>query len=81
MPKIKEEIGTITTQVKVGINPNKTNLLGATRTKRIITPRGEITTGIKGEIIILSKPLSLMPFAVSYVIILIISPKSMILNG
>jgi hypothetical protein len=49
MPKRKEEIGTITTQVKVGINPNKTNLLGATRTKGIRTPRGAITTGVKGR--------------------------------
>jgi hypothetical protein len=81
MPKRKEETGTTTTQVKAGINPNKTNLLGATRTKGIRTPRGAITTGIKGEITILLKPTSLVPFAVSSVIILIIAPKSLILNG
>jgi hypothetical protein len=44
-------------------------------------PRGEITIGVKGEITILLKPPSLVPFAVSSVIILIISPKSLILNG
>ena len=56
MPKIKEETGTTTTQVKVGINPNKTNLLGATRIKGIKTPREAITTGVKGEITILFEP-------------------------
>jgi hypothetical protein len=81
MPKRKEETGTITTQVKAGINPNRTNLLGATRTKGIRTPRGAITIGVKGEITILLKPTSLVPFAVSSVIILIIAPKSLILNG
>jgi hypothetical protein len=40
MPKRKEKIGTITTQVKVGITPNKTNLLGATRIKGIRKPQG-----------------------------------------
>jgi hypothetical protein len=39
MPKRKEKIGTITTQVKAGINPNRTNLLGETRIKGIRTPR------------------------------------------
>jgi hypothetical protein len=81
MPKIKGKTGTITTQVKAGITPNRTNLLGATRIKGIRTPRGEITIGIKGEIEILLKPPSLVPFAVSSVIILIISPESLILNG
>jgi hypothetical protein len=81
MPKRKEETGTIATQAKVGINPNKTNLVGETRTKGIRTPRGEITIGVKGEIKILSKPLSLVPFVVISVIILIISSKSLILNG
>jgi hypothetical protein len=80
MPKRKEETGTITTQDKVGINPNKTNLLGATKTKGIRTPRGVITIGTKGEIKIMLKPTSLVPFAVSSIIILIISPKSLILN-
>jgi hypothetical protein len=65
----------------VEINPNKTNQLGATITKGIKTPRGAITIGVKGEITILSKPLSLVPFAVSSVIILIIAPKMLILNG
>jgi hypothetical protein len=81
MPKRKEEIGTTTTQVKAGINPSRTNLLGETRTKGIKTPRGEITIGIKGEITIMSKPYSLVPFAVSSVIILIIAPKFLISNG
>jgi hypothetical protein len=40
MPKRKEKIGKIETQVKAGITPNKTNLLGATRIKGISTPRG-----------------------------------------
>jgi hypothetical protein len=40
MPKRKDETGTITTQVKAGINPSRTNLLGETRTKGIKTPRG-----------------------------------------
>jgi hypothetical protein len=71
----KEETRTITTQVKVGINPNKTNLLGATKTKGIRTPKGETTTSVKGEMTILLKPPSLVPFAVSSVIILIIAPK------
>jgi hypothetical protein len=65
----------------VGITPNKTNLLGATRTKGIKTPKGDITTGVKGEIKILLEPPSLVPFAVSSVIILIIVPKLLILNG
>jgi hypothetical protein len=81
MPKRKEEKRTRTTQVKAGINPNQTNLLGATITKGIRTPRGETIIGIKGEITILTKPLSLVPFVVSSVIILIIAPKSMISNG
>jgi hypothetical protein len=80
MPKRKEETRTITTQVKARINPNKTNLLGATKIKGITTPRGEIITGVKGEITILLKPPSLVPFVVSSVIILIISPKSLISN-
>jgi hypothetical protein len=41
MPKIKGKIGTITTQVKEGITPNRKNLLGATRVKGIRTPRGK----------------------------------------
>jgi hypothetical protein len=63
------------------ITPNRTNLLGATRTKGLRTPRGETTTGIKGKITITFEPTSPVPFAVSSVIILIIAPKSLILNG
>jgi hypothetical protein len=48
MPKRKEKIGTITTQVKAGINTNRTNLLGETKIKGIRTPSGEITTSVKG---------------------------------
>jgi hypothetical protein len=81
MPKRKEKIGTITTQVKEGITPNRTNLLGETRIKGIRTPRGALTTGVKGEITILSKPPFVVPFVVNSVIILIIAPKSLILNG
>jgi hypothetical protein len=80
MKKIKEKNRTITTQVKEGITPNRTNLLGATRTKRIRTPKGETTTKVKGKITIIFEPASLAPFAVSSVIILIIAPKSLILN-
>jgi hypothetical protein len=65
----------------VGINPNRSNLLGATRTKGIRTSRGEITIGVKGEITILLKPTSLVPFAMHSVIILIIAPKSLISNS
>jgi len=81
MPKRKGKIGTITTQVKERITPNRTNLLRETRIKGIRTPRGEITTDVKGEITILLKPPSLVPFAVILVIILIIASKSLILNG
>jgi hypothetical protein len=81
MPKRKEKTGTIATQVKVGITPKKTNLLGATRIKGIRNPRGEITTSVKGEITILLEPPSIVPFVVSSVIILIIVHKSLILNG
>ena len=80
MPKRKEKTRTIATQVKLGITPNRNNLLGATKTKGIITPRGEITTNVKGKIIIIFEPTSIVPFAVSSVIILIIAPKSLILN-
>jgi hypothetical protein len=80
MPKIKEETGTITTQVKAGITPNRTNLLGATQTKGIRTPRGATTTSVKGKIITIFEPTSLVPFAVNSIIILIISPKSLSLN-
>ena len=81
MPKRKVEIGTTTAQVKVGINLNRTNLLGATRTKGIRTARGAIIIGVKGEITILLKPTSLVPFVVSSAITLIIAPKSLISNG
>jgi hypothetical protein len=81
MPKRKEKIGTATTQVKVGINPSRTKPLGETRTKRIRTPKGAIIIGIKGEITILLKPTSLVPFVVISAITLIISPKSLISNS
>jgi hypothetical protein len=81
MPKRKEKIETITTQVKAGITPNRTNLLGANRTKGIITLKGATTTDVKGKITIIFEPTSLVSFAVSSVIILIIAPKSLILNG
>ena len=81
MPKIKEETGTITTQAKAGIKPNKTNILGETRNKGIRTPKGEIKIGVKGEIKIMLKPTSLVPFVVSSVITLIIAPRSLISNG
>jgi hypothetical protein len=81
MPKGKDETGTTTTQVKVGINPSRTNPLGETKTKGIRTTRGAIIIGIKGEIKILLKPTSLVPFVVSSSIKLIIAPKSLISNG
>jgi hypothetical protein len=81
MPKIKDETGTTTTQVKAGINPSRTNPLGATRTKGIRTHKGEIIIGVKGEITIMLKPTSLVPFVVSSSITLIIAPKSLISNG
>jgi hypothetical protein len=81
MPKRKEKIRTITTQVKAEITPNRTNLLGATRIKGLRTPRGTKTTDIKGIITITFEPISPMPFAVSWVTILIITSKSLILNG
>jgi hypothetical protein len=61
--------------------PSRTNLLGATRTKGTRTPRGAIIIGVKGEITIMLKPTSLVPFVVILVIILIIAPKSLISNG
>jgi len=75
MPKRKEKIKTITTQAKAEITPNRTSLLGATR-----TPKGETTTSVKGKVTITFEPTSPVPFVVSFVIILIISPKSLILN-
>jgi hypothetical protein len=81
MPKRKDKTGTTTTQVKAGFHPSRTNLLGETRTKGIRTPRGEIIIRVKGEITILLKPTSLVPFVVILVITLIIAPKSLISNG
>ena len=81
MPKRKEKIRTITTQVKAEITPNRTNLLGATKIKGIRNPRGVTTTGVKVKVTTTFEPTSLVPFAVSLVIILIISPKSLILNS
>jgi hypothetical protein len=65
----------------VGINPHNTNPLGATKTKGIKTPRGEIIISAKGEITTMLKPTSLVLFVVSLAITLIISPKSPISNG
>jgi hypothetical protein len=81
MPKRKDGTGITTTHVKVGINPNNTNLLGAPRTRGIKTPRGAIIISAKGEITIMLKQTSLVPFVVSLAITLIISPKSLISNG
>jgi hypothetical protein len=81
MPKRKEKIRTITTQVKAEITPNRTNLLGGTRIKGLRIPMGETTTYVKGKITITFEPTSPVPFAVSSVTILIIAPKSLILNG
>jgi hypothetical protein len=79
MPRRKNEMGTITTLVKAGINPHSINPLGATRTKATKTPKGAITTNAKGEIIL--KPYSLVPFVVSSFITLTIAPGSLISNG
>jgi hypothetical protein len=81
MPRRKDGTGIIITQVKAGINPNNTNPLGATRTRGIKTPRGAIIINSKGEITIILKPTSLVPFLVSSAITLIISPKLLISNG
>jgi hypothetical protein len=79
MPRRKDGTGITTTQVKAGINPHSTNPLGATRTKGTKTPKGEIITNAKGEIML--KPSSLVPFVVSSVITLTIAPRSLISNG
>ena len=81
MPKIKEIIGIITTQVKVEITPNRTNLLGANKIKGLRTPRGAKTIDVKGKITITFELTSPMPFAVRSVTMLIIAPKLLILNG
>jgi hypothetical protein len=81
MPKRKEKTETIITQDQGETTPNKTNLLGATRIRGTRTPKGEITTNAKGGTTTTSGQTSLVPFAVSMVIILTISPKSPTSNG
>ena len=81
MPKRKGKIGTITTQVKAGITPNRTNLLGATRIRGTRTPKGEIIKNSKGIITTILIKNSLLPFTVSMAIILTISLKFLTLNG
>jgi hypothetical protein len=78
--KKKEKIKTITTQVKVEITPNRTNLLGETRIKGLRIPKGATTKDFQRKITITFEPTSPVPFAVSSVTILIIAPKSLILN-
>jgi hypothetical protein len=76
MPKRKEKTETIITQDQGETTPNKTNLLGATRIRGTRTPKGEITTNAKGgTTTTTSRRTSLVPFVVSMVIILTISPK------
>jgi hypothetical protein len=48
MPKIKEKTETIITQDQGEKTPNKTTLMGATRTRVTRTPRGKIKTNPKG---------------------------------
>jgi hypothetical protein len=79
MPRRKDGIGITTTQDKVGINPHKTNPLGATSPKGTKTPKGEIITNAKGEIML--KPSFLVTFVVSLVITLTIAPRLLISNG
>jgi hypothetical protein len=79
MPRRKDGTGITTIQVKAGINPHNTNQLGETRTKGTKTPKGTIITNAKGEIML--KPSSLVPFVVSSVITLTISPRLLISNG
>jgi hypothetical protein len=79
MPRRKNGIGITTTLVKARINPHSINPLGATRTKRTKTPKGEITTNAKGRIML--KPSSLVPFVVGSFITLTIAPRSLISNG
>jgi hypothetical protein len=81
MPKRKGKTKTRITQDQGEITPNKTNLLGATRTKVTKTPKGEITTNAKGGITTkIFEQTFLVPFAVNTVIILAIAPKSLTLN-
>jgi hypothetical protein len=79
--KKKEKTETIIKQDQGEINPNRTNLLGETRIRGTRTPKGEIKKITKGGTTITSGRTSLVPFAVSMVIILTIAPKSPTLNG
>jgi hypothetical protein len=82
MPRRKDEIGTTTTQVKEGINPNNTNRLGATRTKDTKTPKGALIPiyHAKGRTTIFELPV-LALYVMSMDIILIIAPKFLTSNG
>jgi hypothetical protein len=83
IPERKEKIRTIIIwdQEKTKTNPSRTSLLGETKTRGIKTPKGETTTNVKDGTTTMLGPPSLVPFAVSLVTILTISPKSLTLSG
>jgi hypothetical protein len=80
MPKRKAKIGTIIIQGKEELTPNKTNLLEETKTQGTKILKGAIINA-KGKIKKIFEPTSLVPFVVSLVTILTISPKYLTLNG
>jgi hypothetical protein len=80
MPRIKEKNEIIITRDQVGITPNKTNLLGATRIMVTRTPKGTIKKNTKGRTTTISRRTSLALFTVSTNIIIIISPKFLTSN-
>jgi hypothetical protein len=70
------------TQDQGAITPNKTNLLGETKTKVTRTPKGTITTNTKGgPTTKIFKRISLLLFVVSMFIILTIAPKLLTSSG
>jgi hypothetical protein len=81
MTKIKEKNETIITQDQAEITPNKTNMLGETRTRVTKILKGTIKKNSKGgTTTITSIKISLVPFAVTIVVILTISPKLLTSN-
>jgi len=81
MPRIKEKIETIITEDRKEINPNKSNLLGATKIRVTRTPKGKITTNAKGRKTTTSRQNSLARFVVSMDTTLTITPKLINSNG
>jgi hypothetical protein len=79
--KKKGKTKTIITHNEAEIDPNRTNLLGATITKVTKILKGTIKTNAKGGTTTTSGRTSFMPFPVSMVIILTSSPKLSTSNG